>query len=230
MKKILNFLSRLKRHNDREWFQQHKEDYLQVKERVECLASQLIAAVAAVDPEAAHLRPADCTYRIYRDVRFSQDKSPYKTHIGVFINPPKGKKGLTGGYYFHLEPGENLLAAGNVCLPSKIVTAIRRSIYEEIDEYRSIVETPEFKRLLPELGMNKLKTAPAGIDRNWEWVDYVRPRDFIASGPWPDKIIEKFDLSSPVINEEVMRELRPYIEQMERYNRFINFTIEDFDE
>ncbi|MBD5222389.1 MAG: DUF2461 domain-containing protein [Bacteroidales bacterium] len=228
MKTILDFLKRLARHNDREWFQQHKSEYEEVKTKVSNLASQFIEAVAQVDPEAARLRPSDCTYRIYRDVRFSSDKSPYKTHIGIFINPPYGKKGMTAGYYFHIEPGNCFIAAGAACLPSKVVTAIRRSIYDEIDEYRAIVESPDFRRLFPSLGMNPLKTAPAGIARDWEWVEYVRPRDFIAWGDMPEELLSSFDTDATSLSQETASLLEPYIEQMHKYNRFVNFTIEDF--
>ncbi|MCM1290867.1 MAG: DUF2461 domain-containing protein [Prevotella sp.] len=228
MKDIMTFLSRIVANNNREWFHSHKDEYAIVKQKTEMLASQLINLISRIDSEAARLQPSDCTYRIYRDTRFSQDKTPYKKHIGVFVNPPDGKKSLTCGYYFHLEPGKSLVAAGTVCLPSKIVGAIRRSIYDEIDEYRSIVEDERFRALLPNLGDNKLKTAPMGIDRNWEFVDYVRPRDFLAWKDVDDSFFEVFDLSSPVPSDATEKVIMPYLKQMQRFNRFINFTIEDF--
>ena len=91
MKEILNFLKELKRNNNREWFVANKETYLSVKRKADILTYALIAKISEFDPEAARLRVEDCTYRIYRDTRFSPDKTPYKTHIGIYINPPKGK-------------------------------------------------------------------------------------------------------------------------------------------
>ncbi|MDE5924309.1 MAG: DUF2461 domain-containing protein, partial [Muribaculaceae bacterium] len=128
MADIIKFLKALGRNNNREWFALHKEEYLKVKEEVDRLAERLIAIVATVDPDAARFRPADVTYRIYRDTRFSTDKTPYKTHIGIFINPPAGKKSPRCGYYFHLEPEEFLVCAGNMPLPGPLTRAIRQSI------------------------------------------------------------------------------------------------------
>ncbi|MBD5203491.1 MAG: DUF2461 domain-containing protein [Bacteroidales bacterium] len=220
MKSILSFLRQLARHNDREWFNTHKEEYLRVRRRADELAQRFINVVAEVDPEAAHLSVADCTYRIYRDTRFSADKTPYKTHIGIFVNPPYGKKSERCGYYLHIEPGNVFFCAGTVCLPSKVVTAIRRSIFDDIDEYRDIVESEEFRRLLPNLGMNPVKTAPKGFDRDWEYIDYVRPRDFIAySDPYPKEEVEKSDF---------IESLLPAVKEARRFNDFVNFSIENF--
>ncbi len=220
MKKTLKFLRSLRRHNDREWFNAHKEEYLEVKAYIEeGLASELISQVALVDPSAVCLSAADCTYRIYRDTRFSSDKTPYKTHIGIFINPPGGKKSMTCGYYLHIEPGNCFFAAGTIGLPSPVVKAIRRSIYDEIDEYRSIVESDGFRRVFPNLGENPVKTAPQGIPRDWKYLDYVRPRDFIARGPLAEESMLSADLP---------HELAPYISEAKRFNDFINYTITEF--
>ena len=109
MKEVYKFLKDLSRNNNREWFLANKQRYLDVKARVDELASLLIGLVSEFDPRASRLSASDCTYRIYRDTRFSNDKTPYKTHFGIFINPPLGKKGETLGYYFHLEPEASLV-------------------------------------------------------------------------------------------------------------------------
>lgn len=217
---ILAFLQELSANNDREWFNTHKERYLEVKSHVEELTQKMLDALAEVNPEARLLRVSDCTYRIYRDTRFSSDKTPYKTHIGIFMNPPGGKKSMTLGHYMHLEPGNSFYCVGTIGLPSPVLKAIRQSIYDEIEEYRSIVEDPEFKALYPILGENLLKTAPKGFDKNWEFIDYVRPKDFLAvSGNFSKKFLD-----SPKFIEN----LKPYMNQGERFNRFINYTVEDY--
>lgn len=220
MRSIISFLRKLARHNNREWFNAHKDEYLKIKKKSDEIAQRFINAIASVDPDAAALSVADCTYRIYRDVRFSSDKSPYKTHIGIFVNPPYGKKSNRCGYYLHIEPDNVFFCAGTVCLPSHTVTAIRRSIFDEIDEYRDIVENPDFQTLLPELGMNPVKTAPKGFDKDWKYLDYVRPRDFVAaSHPFEPERYERPDF---------VESLMPAISQAKRFNDFINFTIENF--
>lgn len=221
MKNTIKFLRNLKKHNDREWFNAHKDEYLKVKQTTDELTQRLIDTLAEIVPEASGLRVSDCTYRIYRDTRFSTDKTPYKEHIGIFINPPKGKKSLRCGYYLHLEPDNFLFAAGTICLPSPIVKAIRQSIYDEIDEYRSIVESSEFKSIFTSIGENFLKTAPKGFPKDWEFIDYVRPKDFCCSCRLSEETILSPDL--PTL-------LRPVFEQAKRFNDFINYTIDEMTE
>lgn len=217
---ILEFLRDLGANNNREWFNANKDRYLEVKAAVEELTAKMLTALSTVNPEASRLGVADCTYRIYRDTRFSSDKTPYKNHIGIFMNPPGGKKSMTLGHYLHLEPDNSFYCVGTIGLPSPVLKAIRRSIYDEIDEYRSIVEDPEFKALYPTLGENMLKTAPQGFERNWEFIDYVRPKDFLAES----SVLTRRFLDSPKFVENLL----PYMRQGERFNRFINYTVEDF--
>lgn len=218
MKETLRFLKELKYNNNRDWFAANRPLYDHARRVTDNLTTGLIAAVARVDRSAARLSVRDCTYRIYRDTRFSPDKTPYKNHIGIFINPPGGKKALTCGYYFHLEHDNCFFAAGTVCLPSKIVTAIRRSIIDNIEEYRGIVESPAFKEVFVTLGENPVKTAPRGVDRDWPWLDYVRPRDFVATTATVPSLSEWTD------NAEVLHNM---LMQAHRFNRFVNYAICD---
>lgn len=219
MKQVFSFLRSLRRHNNREWFADHKEQYNNVKETVDLFAAKLIAALATIDPEAARLSPADCTYRIYRDTRFSPDKTPYKTHIGIFICPPFGKKSILGGHYFHLEPDNVLYGAGTWYLPPKVLKALRQSIYDEIDEYRGIVESKEFRKYFTGVGEDLLKTAPKGFDKDWPWVEYLRPRIFCAMAPLTQEVVCAPDAIGQLL--EMMRQGKRYID-------FINYTIEDY--
>lgn len=219
MKELIDFFKALAANNNREWFAQNKEWWERVRKNGMDFASQMIEAVAKVDPRAAYFTPNDCTYRINRDTRFSPDKTPYKTHFGIFINPPLGKKAITSGYYFHIEPGNCGFYAGTYGLPSPMVRAIRQSIYDEIDEWRSIVENARFKRLLPHLGEDYLKTAPKGFDKSWPYLDYVRPREFCAYNN---------NMESIFLSGDVASKIAPYIEEAFKFNRFINYAIEQF--
>lgn len=220
MEELFTFLRNLAANNNREWFNAHKDEYLRVKATAERLATELIAAVATIDERAAMLRVQDCTYRIYRDTRFSPDKTPYKTHIGIFVNPPKGKKGLTCGYYLHLEPDHSFICGGTICLPGPVLKALRRDIYDNIDEYVGIVESPEFKALFPTVGANPVKTAPQGFDRTWPYLEYVKPRDFVVEHGLTD---------AEVCAPNLVERLHPYLIQIGRFLQFVNYTIEPFD-
>ncbi len=221
MKQIFKFLSALSRNNNREWFNSHKDEYLKVKEKVEHLAGELINRVASFDQDAAYLSVADCTYRIYRDTRFSTDKTPYKTHIGIFICPPYGKKSNRMGYYLHIEPGKSMVAGGTVCLPSKTVTAIRHSIYDNVEEYLQIVDNPEFKEAYPKVGENEVKTAPKGFSKDWPYINLVRPRDFVVSHDLTDE-----EMCGKDLTEKVGR----LFEVCKPFNDFVNYAIDEVSE
>ena len=105
----LQFLRSLKKNNRKEWFDANRRKYEDAKKDVENLSTEIITRLSRADESIAHLQPKDCMFRINRDVRFSKDKSPYKTNMGVYFSKG-GKKGNSGGYYFHLEPGNSFLA------------------------------------------------------------------------------------------------------------------------
>ena len=123
---VLRFLARIAVHNDREWMAAHRAEYDEARAAFEDLTADLIRALAEVDPAVAPLTVRDCTYRIYRDTRFSPDKSPYKRHMGAYVNP-RGKKSPHGGYYLHLQPGACEIAGGAYCLEPKLLRAVRES-------------------------------------------------------------------------------------------------------
>lgn len=216
MKEILDFLRRLAADNSREWLAAHDSEYRRVTVLKEWAAQQLIETISRIDREAARLTPKGCTYRLMRDTRFSADKTPYKTHIGIFICPPYGKKSLLSGYYLHLEPGNSFICGGNYGLPTKHLYAIRNDIRDNIEEYIEIVESPEFKKYFPTVGSDFLKTAPKGFDRDWEYIDYVRPREFGCIMPLEDSYFD-----DPLAIETLL----PVLTQIKRLNDFINFTL-----
>lgn len=217
-KSIYKFLKEIAKHNDREWFAANRPMYDKAKENIDALAEMLIALIAEVDPEASRLRVPDVTYRIYRDTRFSLDKTPYKTHVGIFINPPEGKKSLRNGYYFHLEPGASLLGCGNLPGPTNIINAIRGDIYANVDEYLEIIDDPEFKKYFPKVGEDCLVKAPKGFPKDWEYIDLLKPRSFGSMIEVPDSFYTESDTLAD--------RLRPMIRQMKRYNDFINYVFD----
>ena len=159
---IFGFLKEVAAHNDREWFAAHRPQYEEARAAFEEMVGRLIPRIAMFDDSVAHLAVKDCTYRFYRDTRFSEDKSPYKLHFGAYVNAC-GKKSWHSGYYFHLQPGGCMLAGGAWCLPPKMLKAVRQSVVDEIEEFRSIVEADDFKAAFPVIGETRLKTLPKGI-------------------------------------------------------------------
>lgn len=221
MEEVLEFLKELRLNNNREWFEKNRPRFLVVKDTIESFAQELINGIADFDENAKYLMPKDCTYRIYRDTRFSMDKTPYKTHIGIFINPPYGKKSYRMGYYLHLEPDNSSIGVGNVCLPPKLITAIRESIKDNIEEYLDIIDNPDFKKYFKKVGENPVKTAPKGFSKDWEYIELVRPKDYYTSHSLSYReVTAKTFLKK---GTEIFKTGKPLMD-------FINFTIEESGE
>ena len=168
-KRILSFLRQVTANNNRPWFQEHKAEYDAVKAEFERGIAQAIERIMTFDPEIAHLKVKDCTYRFYRDTRFSADKSPYKNHMGAYIDA-KGKKALRGGYYLHLEPDHCLVAVGNYWLPTNILTACRNEIMANTDAwlkrqsgYEQHQGTHEHQQLGPATGFRAGETEDLSV-------------------------------------------------------------------
>lgn len=216
--RILDYLHTLSANNNKEWFTAHRAEYDVVQADFQAIAETLIQRIAAFDPSIAGIPVKSVLYRFYRDLRFSQDKSPYKNHFGCYINA-HGKKSIHGGYYFHLEPGNCLLAGGSYCLPTQVLTAVRWDIVNRLDRFRAIVEAPTFKKLFPTIGESALKTLPKGFDADFPYPEYLRPKDysvlhrldasFFERRDWIDETVERF------------RAMRPFLD-------FINETVDDY--
>ncbi|MDR0988875.1 MAG: DUF2461 domain-containing protein [Prevotellaceae bacterium] len=216
---IFRFLHEISAHNNREWFADHKAMYEQARGEFEILLAEIIARLSLFDESVRGVQPAECTYRIYRDTRFSPDKTPYKTHLGGFINA-HGKKSNHCGYYVHLQPSGSMLAAGAYWLPSPILKAVRQSIVDNLDEYRSIVEDKAFRGYFPSVGDDFLKTMPVGFPRDFAYPDYLKCRMYSCFAPLPDDFFARSDSLDYVAGA---------FAQAKRYNDFLNYTIDDFE-
>ncbi len=217
-KTVFDFLKELANHNDRSWFMAHRPLYDAAREAFLMITTDMIARISEFDPEVSHLSATECTYRIYRDVRFSNDKRPYKQHMGAFINA-RGRKSPHGGYYLHLEPGKCILAGGSICITPQILKAIRQSIFDNTDEFRGIVENPAFSSLFKEIGEERLKTVPQGFPKDYPYMQYLRPKDYSISTDVPDSLFLSDGWAERCA--EVFEIMKPYLD-------FINYTVDDY--
>jgi uncharacterized protein (TIGR02453 family) len=161
MQKIFDFLTELSHNNNREWFNAHKEQYVACHERFVEWNAQLLEKLAVMDPTLAHLTPKDCIWRIYRDVRFSKDKRPYKEWFGTFP-AIGGKKGLYAGYYVHIQPDNCLFAGGMWCPPSNLVKKIQSRF---INKMYTIEENGFMEWLSIVMNRNKSKISMSQADK-----------------------------------------------------------------
>lgn len=176
MKEILDFMTRLAENNNKPWFDAHKAEYLEVKKRFDEFALQFLHGVEEFDARVKNLGLKDITYRIYRDVRFTEDKRPYKWHMGVYVCP-KGKKSGMAGYYIHLEPvTETFFICGGLYNPAKeVVASVREDIMlngREFDE--ALQRCADFE--LP--WDSALKKMPRGYDEKDEYSRYYRLKSY----------------------------------------------------
>lgn len=229
-KRILGFLRQLQANNNRPWFLEHKAEYEAVRADFEHGVSQALERIVTFDPSIAHLQVKDCTYRFYRDTRFSPDKSPYKNHFGAYMCA-HGKKALRGGYYIHLELDHCIVAVGSYWLPTNILTSCRNEIMANTDEWLRCVENKEFLKYFgakeeatwddPQgFGLEKLKTCPAGFPRDWEHVRYLRLKNYCA---W-HRVADDFFEGDGWLNkcEKMFRAAKPMMD-------FANSVIDDYE-
>lgn len=216
---IFQFLKDLSANNNREWFNEHKEDYKRAQLEFEILVTAIIERIATFDESVKGIQAKDCTYRIYRDTRFSLDKTPYKIHFGAYINA-KGKKSDHCGYYVHLENGNCMLAGGSLCMDSNILKAVRQSVYDNIDEFRGIVEDPKFRQYFPVIGESHLKTAPKGFPKDFKYMDYLKCKEYTCTHYVSDEVF-----LAPYFLDTMEKVFR----QLKRFADFTNFTIDDYE-
>ena len=192
METTLHFLKKLKINNNREWFDSNKSEYLASKEIFEEFVSELIKGINKFDKKVSlDLKPKDCTFRIYKDVRFSKDKTPYKNNMSASINPG-GKKSNIPGYYFHLEPDGCFLAGGVYMPMPDVLKAIRQEIDYNPLPLINILKSASFKKEFNGLDEeDKLKNPPKGFNKDHAHSEILKNRHFIVSQKFENKVILK---------------------------------------
>jgi uncharacterized protein (TIGR02453 family) len=188
-KNAIDFLAELKANNDRDWFQKNKKHYESIKSEMLAFLGGIIPEIALFDPEVTAIQPKDCIFRIYRDVRFSNDKSPYKTHIGAFISKT-GHRGNNPGYYIHLEPGQSFLAGGLYMPPPELLKAVRNEIFFNTGEFKAIISQPDFVKFFGKLDdFDKLTRPPKGFDPDWPDIDLLKYKSYVVSHYVSDEVL-----------------------------------------
>ncbi len=191
------FLEALAANNNRDWFAEHKQDY---ENRVRSPSLAFIAAVGEKLPGFAPHFVADdrkmggSLMRIYRDTRFSKDKTPYKTNIGIQFRHEAGKDVHAPGYYVHISAAECFIGVGIWHPPSDALAKIRTAIAEKPQAWLAARDNAQFSRWFA-LSGSSLKTAPRGYDKTHPLIDDLKRKDFIAIARLPSALIEQADFS-----------------------------------
>lgn len=201
MKSIIDFLTDLSQNNDRTWFEANRGRYKLVKQRMDELAAEFIEAVASFDPSVEGVQVKDATYRIYRDTRFSKDKSPYKTWWGVYVCP-HGKKSGFSGYYMHVEPDQDcyMLCTGAYCPSSGEIKSVREEIMTEGDGFAEAIRAAEGFEVD---WSSALKRIPQGWSAEDAHSEYYRLRNYVVV-----KMVDKDYFLQPDAISHIASDLR----------------------
>ena len=226
MKAIIHFLRQLQCNNNREWFNAHKEEFLKHQTRFHELVDEVIKEITVFDADVAGLTAKDCTYRIYRDVRFSSDKSPYKCHFGAFI-AKGGKKAGNAGYYFHISTGGgeeypycHMLAAGDYCYKPEVMKILREDIVNGEGDFEQVVKQADASFSLEQEGA--LKRNPKGFPVDAPYSEYLRLKYYCLVAQPDDAFWEGKDLAKRIASK--FATTKPFLDYI---NRAIDFSREE---
>lgn len=204
-KEVLSFFKKLEKNNNREWFEINKPEFKRIEAEVKHFGQQLKEALEATE----HIDRVKL-FRVYRDVRFSKDKTPYKTHFGISMHREKPR--YRGGYYVHLKPNENFAAVGFWDQNKEDLLRIRKELELDPSEFRELMHESDFKNTWGNLEGEEVKTAPKGFSKEDPNIDLIRKKMFLFRKKFSDK-----EVLSPNFLEQLtqdFRTVRPFLDYM----------------
>lgn len=205
---MIEFLSDLNENNNRDWFKSNKDYYEEARSEFVSMVENLIPALAVTNPLISNLAVKDTIFRIYRDVRFSKDKSPYKTAFGAYM-APGGRKSMLPGHYFHIEPGNSFVAGGCHNPQGDRLKSLRSEIYYNSSEFNSIINADDFIKLFGELTGDKLKRPPIGFPKDFDDIELLKFKEYIVLHKFDDKTVESSDFLNLAV--AVFEKMNPFI-------------------
>lgn len=209
---VFGFLKKLSQNNNREWFTEHKNLYVESQQHVIAFLEDLIKEMSGFDEELAKIDAKKALFRIYRDTRFSKDKIPYKTNFGASLGMGKGSQ--KGGYYLHLEPGKSFIAGGIYMPEPSVLKELRREISLYADDFLAVINNKAFKKHFPELDQeDKLKKIPQGFEKDDPMAEYLKLKNFIVVYNLKDE---------EVLDKNAVKNLTNIFKLMKPLNDFLN--------
>ena len=213
-KSTFEFLNILKNNNNRDWFIKNRSLYTNARDNFELFVQEIINKIIDFEPIMKGLEVKSCVYRINRDIRFSNDKSPYKTHFGAFIVRGGKKNGdKFAGYYIHMEPGKSIIAGGAYMPPTPWLSAIREKIDEEPERLIKIINNKDFIKYFGKIDGEKLKKAPKGYHTDHPNIDLLRFKNYLVV----NEVTDEF-----VLSEKYFSHIMNIIKAMKPFNDFLN--------
>ena len=212
-KSTLSFLTDLQKNNERDWFKSNQKSYIEAKLNFESFIQEIISETTVFDPILKGLEAKSCIFRINRDIRFSHDKSPYKTNFGAFIVKGGRKNGdRFAGYYLHIEPGKSFIAGGAYMPPSPWLSAIREKIDHDPAKFLKIINNKDFIKTYGQLGGDKLKTPPRGYSSDNPNIELLKFKSYLVLKNVPDRVVTSSNYFEIVIEAlKIMKPLNDFL-------------------
>lgn len=199
-KQISVFLEDLRKNNSKDWFDTQRNVYESARQSFFTFTEEIISGIREFDPEIGAQKASSCVFRINRDVRFSKDKSPYKTNFAFSITKG-GKKSGYAGYYFHLEAESGFAGGGMYAPMPDVLQSIRREIYFRTDQFENILKQPAFKKTFKGLDtIEKLKNPPKGYDKDSPGIEYLLHKHYVVTVSFNHS-----DIFTPGFKSELLR-------------------------
>ncbi|MGG7036696.1 MAG: DUF2461 domain-containing protein [Flavobacterium sp.] len=205
-KEALAFIDDLSVNNNTEWMRANKKRYDNYKKDYHNLITSLLSAMKPLDSSLELLEVKNCTFRINRDIRFSKDKSPYKTNIGIWLSQNKFQKN-SPGYYIHYEKGKSFIAGGVWCPEPGELKKIRKEIAFFYDDLESILKDTGFKKEFGQLDRDEnylLKKAPKDFDPNHPAIEFLKLKSFTASEKIEDALFSDKNFSKIIAQKLIV--------------------------
>ena len=201
----LDFLKKLEKNNNREWFENHKVEFKANEADVKNFFTAVMEGLKAHD-DIEKMK----VFRIYRDVRFSKDKTPYKTHLAGSFSRAGAR--LRGGYYVHLKPGGSFIATGFWEPNKEDLLRIRKELEHDATAFRKVISEKSFKKTWGDLVGDAVKTAPKGFDKEHGNIDLIKRKQFIFVRNFSDKEVLSKDFGKEIVDS--FRQIRPFFDLM----------------
>ena len=210
---IMSFLSKLEKNNNKPWFDKHRKEYEAAKAAYEEMVTELHNGLSKIEPALADQKPKDAIFRIFRDVRFSKDKTPYKAHFGAAFSRG-GKKAMDAGFYFHMEPGKSFLAGGMWMPDGPLLKKVRQEVDYNLEEFKAILGDKKFKKYFKDIEGEKLKTLPQGYTADNPAIEYLKMKSFVVSTKLDDKTLASKNAVPKVV--EIFTVMKPLVDFLNR--------------
>ena len=214
MKTTLKFLSQLAKNNDKSWFDENRKLYEEARKEYMDLIDEVILQLKKSDPAIGEQTAKSSIFRINRDVRFSKDKSPYKTNFGASINA-HGRKSMMPGYYVHVEPGKSFIGGGLYMAEPAMIKKVRQEIDYNFEEFQSILKSSSFKKTYKDIydGKDvKLSRVPQGYEKDNPAAEYLKLKSWIVMKEVPDEYMTDPKAASKIVKDlEAMQPLLAFL-------------------